>query len=162
MPATVPVKAELTKLTAQVPLAGKVGRRGAAVYALDGRLNDSFRAVNLLLEKGVAVRRVSQPLVRDAGATLRAGDFLVDGAGGGAAAIADVAKQTGVDFVALKSDVKQGAYAIKKPRIAMYQRYYGGNMDEGWTRFTLEMFEFPYKSVFDAEIKKGGLKRTTT
>jgi hypothetical protein len=40
----------------------------------------------------------------------------------------------------------------------MYQRYYGGNMDEGWTRFTLEMFAFPYKSVFDAEIKKGGLE----
>ena len=70
-----------------------------------------------------------------------------------------MAKQTGVDFTALKSDVKQrAAYAIKKPRIAMYQRYYGGNMDEGWTRFTLEMFGFPYKSVFDAEIKKGGLE----
>ena len=69
-----------------------------------------------------------------------------------------MAKQTGVDFTALKSDVKNGAYAIKKPRIAMYQRYYGGNMDEGWTRFTLEMFAFPYKSVFDAEIKKGGLE----
>ena len=54
--------------------------------------------------------------------------------------------------------MKNGAYAIKKPRIAMYQRYYGGNMDEGWTRFTLEMFAFPYKSVFDAEIKKGGLE----
>jgi hypothetical protein len=158
--ATVPVKAELTKLTAHVPLAGKVGARpstSAAAYVLDGRLNDSFRAVNLLLDKGVAVRRVSRPS-SDTGATLRAGDFLVDAAASGATAIADVAKQTGVDFIALNGDVKQGAYAIKKPRIAMYQRYYGGNMDEGWTRFTLEMFAFPYKSVFDAEIKKGGLE----
>jgi hypothetical protein len=39
----------------------------------------------------------------------------------------------------------------------MYQRYYGGNMDEGWTRFTLEQFGFPYKSLFDAEIKAGNL-----
>ncbi len=71
--ATVPVKTDLTKLTAHVPLAGKVGTaHGAAVYALDGRLNDSFRAVNMLLEKGVAVRRVSQRS-SDAGATLRAG-----------------------------------------------------------------------------------------
>ena len=65
--ATVPVKAELTKLTAHVPLAGKVGdgrHASAAVYALDGRLNDSFRAVNMLLEKGVAVRRVSQRAIR--------------------------------------------------------------------------------------------------
>jgi hypothetical protein len=47
---------------------------------------------------------------------------------------------------------------VKKPRIGMYQRYYGGNMDEGWTRFLLEMFAFPYTSLMDAEIKKGNLK----
>jgi hypothetical protein len=39
----------------------------------------------------------------------------------------------------------------------MYQRYWGGNMDEGWTRFLLEQFAFPYATVMDAEIKKGGL-----
>jgi hypothetical protein len=39
----------------------------------------------------------------------------------------------------------------------MYQRFGGGNMDEGWTRLTLEQFQFPYTSVFDPEIKKGGL-----
>jgi hypothetical protein len=30
-------------------------------------------------------------------------------------------------------------------------------MDEGWTRFLLEMFAFPYTSLMDAEIKKGNL-----
>lgn len=39
----------------------------------------------------------------------------------------------------------------------MYQRYRGGNMDEGWTRFLLETFSFPYTSIKDAEIKKGKL-----
>jgi len=39
----------------------------------------------------------------------------------------------------------------------MYQRFGGGNMDEGWTRLMLEQFNFPYTSVFDPEIKKGGL-----
>jgi hypothetical protein len=39
----------------------------------------------------------------------------------------------------------------------MYQRYYGGNMDEGWTRLVLEKFSFPYTSLMDAEIKKGNL-----
>jgi len=40
----------------------------------------------------------------------------------------------------------------------MYQRYGGGNIDEGWTRFVLEEFKFPYKSIFDPEIKAGNLK----
>ncbi len=39
----------------------------------------------------------------------------------------------------------------------MYQRYWGGNMDEGWTRLLLEQFGFPYTTLMDAEIKKGGL-----
>jgi hypothetical protein len=39
----------------------------------------------------------------------------------------------------------------------MYQRYSGGSLDEGRTRWLLEQFRFPYASVLDAEIKKGGL-----
>jgi hypothetical protein len=46
---------------------------------------------------------------------------------------------------------------MKRLRVGMYQRYGGGNMDEGWTRFVLEQFSFPYTSVMDAEIKKGNL-----
>jgi hypothetical protein len=39
----------------------------------------------------------------------------------------------------------------------MYQRYRGGNIDEGWTRWLLEQFGYPYTSLMDAEIKKGNL-----
>jgi hypothetical protein len=39
----------------------------------------------------------------------------------------------------------------------MYQRYGGGNIDEGWTRLVLEQFNFPYASIFDPEIKAGNL-----
>jgi len=39
----------------------------------------------------------------------------------------------------------------------MYQRYYGGNIDEGWTRLLLEDFEFEYTSLFDRHILEGDL-----
>jgi hypothetical protein len=32
-------------------------------------------------------------------------------------------------------------------------------MDEGWTRWVLEQYEIPHKSVFDKEIRKGDLNR---
>ena len=51
----------------------------------------------------------------------------------------------------------KGTHDVKRLRIGMYQRYLGGNMDEGWTRWLLERFAFPYTSLFDAEIKNGGL-----
>jgi hypothetical protein len=41
----------------------------------------------------------------------------------------------------------------------MYQRYNGGNMDEGWTRFIFEEFKQPYTSLFDAELKAGNLSQ---
>jgi hypothetical protein len=48
-------------------------------------------------------------------------------------------------------------YEIRKPRVAMYQRYGGGNMDEGWTRLTFEQFNVPYTSIMDTELKAGDL-----
>jgi len=144
------VKGDFAKLTAPIVSAGKVATKAPLGYVIDGRLNDSFRAVNLLWDKGVAVRRV------DAAADgLRPGDWLLPA--GSEAVITDIARQTGVDFNALKADVKQGAHEAKRLRIGMYQRYRGGNMDEGWTRWTFEQWGFPFTQVYDAEILKGNL-----
>ena len=67
-----------------------------------------------------------------------------------------MAKATGVDFAPLKAEPK-AAHDLKRMRIGMYQRYRGGNMDEGWTRWIFEQFAFQFKNVYDAEIKKGNL-----
>jgi hypothetical protein len=39
----------------------------------------------------------------------------------------------------------------------MYQRYNGGNADEGWTRLLFEDFNQPYHTIFDPELKQGTL-----
>jgi len=141
--------AGLTEVVAAIQPAGQVSR-GANGYVIDGRLNDAFRAVNLLWDKNVRVRRVSRPA-----AGVRPGDFVVTSAPD--AVVQDVARQTGVDIGALATDVSQSSYEVRRLRIGMYQRYHGGNMDEGWTRWLLEQWGFPYKSLFDAEIKAGNL-----
>jgi len=147
-PVDEPVQTDAEKLTAEVPVEGRLAP-GAALYALDGRLNDSFRAVNLLLDSGAVVRRLHAPWRER-----KAGDFLVSGA---EAALREAARRTGVDFTALSEDPGAQARPLERLRVAMYQRYWGGNMDEGWTRLLLEQYGFPYKSVMDAEVKKGGL-----
>jgi hypothetical protein len=70
-----------------------------------------------------------------------------------------VAKDTGVDFHALRSGPKVKKHEIKQLRVGMYQRYYGGNIEEGWNRFTLEQFNFPYTTIKDNDIKKGELNK---
>ncbi len=133
----------------QIQVSGKI-ETGGKGYVLDGRLNASFKAVNLLVEKGIPVERIDKTIQG-----LNPGDFIVYK--GPEAVIEDVAKQTGVDFMALTDEISDGIHKVKQPRVGMYQRYYGGNMDEGWTRFLLEMFAFPYSSLMDSEIKKGNL-----
>jgi hypothetical protein len=85
---------------------------------------------------------------------VRPGDFLV--AEAPEALAREIAGQTGVDFSPLPG-APPASYALRPQRIAMYQRYGGGNMDEGWTRFLLEQWEFPYTSLMDAEIERGNL-----
>ncbi len=149
-PVSEKISADLVKLTAKVPLVGATAPSAPSGYVLDGRGNDAFRAVNLLLDKGVAVRRAG---AASADGSVRAGDFLV-----ASGDVTGIAKQSGVDFVALKAPVTSGAYEIHKPRIAMYQRYGGGNMDEGWTRLLFEQFNVTSKPLMDAELKGAGLE----
>jgi hypothetical protein len=149
-----PVESAVTAPTVVVasPIApAGVVTAGAHGYVLDGRLNASFEAVNLLWNEGVQVQRA----VRD-GAGVMAGDFIVPSSVSAGLA-STVAASTGVDFRALEADAAAVTRSLRRQRVGMYQRYYGGNMDEGWTRWLLEDFKFPYTTLMDAEIRAGNL-----
>jgi hypothetical protein len=146
------VEAELTPAVTAVDPSGTVSR-GRNGYVLDGRLNDAFEAVNRLFAAGASVRRAS-----GAGDGFRPGDFLV-GPVVDAASVAEIVEETGVDFMPLNSDPTASSYPLTPQRIGMYKRYLGGNMDEGWTRWLLEDFAFPYTSIMDADILAGNLER---
>lgn len=150
-----PVKSKIEgnfpTVTAVIKPTGQV-TKGKFGYVLEGKANDSFTALNLLWNNKANVRRVTK-----AGNGLEAGDFVV-------ASIADntanqIAKQTGVNFRALESDVTADTKPVNRQRIALFQRYLGGNMDEGWTRLLLEKFEFPYTTLMDKELKAGELDK---
>jgi hypothetical protein len=149
-PVDEPLEASLEVLKAPVKASGELTKSSHG-YVLDGRLNDSFRAANLLFDKSLSLRRVDK-----AGNGLRPGDFLVPA--GRETELESIARETGVDFKPLSAAVADGVHETGRLRIAMYQRYGGGNIDEGWSRFVLEEFQFPYKSIFDPEIKAGNLK----
>lgn len=143
------VTASLTKLSAPVNPPGTVAS-GASTYVLDGDLNDSFRAANLLLKSGATVKRA-----KTATGGAKAGDFIVSGVSAGTAG--QVATTTGVSFAAASGVSDAATYTVKAPRVGMLKRYRGGNIDEGWTRFLLETFDFNQTALMDAEIKAGNL-----
>jgi hypothetical protein len=134
--------------------AGTVVGRSTTGYVFDGRLNDSFKAANILLSKGVTVRRIDEALQVD-DHWFPPGSFI--SSADAENVLKEIAREQGITFYALEKGVDVAVHEVKQPRIAMYQRFYGGNMDEGWTRLLLEQFSFPYTTVKDDEVKKGGL-----
>jgi hypothetical protein len=47
-------------------------------------------------------------------------------------------------------------FPIRAPRVAMYQSW-TSNMDEGWTRLVFDRYEFPYKTLHNADVQAGKL-----
>ncbi|MCX8169373.1 MAG: M14 family metallopeptidase [Candidatus Methanomethylicia archaeon] len=126
-------------------------------YMLDCRLNDSFAVVNVLLTSGFKVFRVLSE-VNVSGKILPVGSFYIPIQDG----ILDKLKEVSVEFhipvYSLTSELNVDVVEIKLARIGIYQRYYGGNMDEGWTRWLLEYFRFPVQIIKDDDIKSGAVK----
>lgn len=130
---------------------GKVDPRGNT-YIFDGRLNDSFIAVNLLQNKQIEVKRLTGSYEGH-----NPGDFIVRT--DDKTVLEKIAQKLGVSFSQLNKLPADGIVTLEKKRLGMYRRYYGGNMDEGWTRLLLDRFEFPYNTLRDAVIKKGNLNK---
>lgn len=126
--------------------------KGKNGYVLAGSSNDSFTALNLLWNNKVKVSRVTK-----AGNGLQPGDFIVSALSNNLAN--QIAKQTGVSFKALDIDASGQSQPVSRQRIALFQRYLGGNIDEGWSRLLLEKFEFPYTTLMDKELKAGELNK---
>jgi len=151
-PVSIPVDASAFRILKTLDEYSARVDKGSKGYVLDGRLNDSFTAVNLLMNEKIKVKRVTE-----FGNGLNAGDFIVP-ANAKASVLSKVSKQTGVAFEALEVNATASS-DMKRQRIALFQRYLGGNMDEGWTRLLLENFEFPYTTIMDKEVLGGDLSK---
>ena len=126
----------------------------AATYAIDTRANDAFIAVNRLLAARETVERTSVPLSVGA-SQWPAGTFLVSGTGASRARLEESLKGLAVRVEAAQRP-SSGTVRLGAARVGVYHAW-GGNMDEGWTRWLLEQFEFPYVGVHDEDIRAGKL-----
>ncbi|UCH02711.1 MAG: peptidase M14 family protein, partial [Candidatus Bathyarchaeota archaeon] len=135
---------------------GIVVGRSITGYIFDGRFNDSFKATNMLLSKGITVQRIDEALQVDEH-WFPSGSFIVSA--NAETVLNKIAREHGIIFYALEQGVDVAVYEVDQSRIAMYQRFYGGNVDEGWTRLILEQFGFPYTTIKDDEVKNDRLSK---
>jgi hypothetical protein len=77
-----------------------------------------------------------------------------------------VAKEFGLNVAATQPPSTAGdpldasSLVLRKPRIGLYSPWTGGNMDEGWTRWVLEQYEFAPTELHNVDIRRGGLRQS--
>jgi len=142
-----PFKADLEKVEKiELPRTKLPAPDGKTTYLLTSDSDNAFRAVNRLLKAGVRVKRFNTPTKYDT-RDYAAGAFLIPEEG--AAKIADLGLNlvpTGMRFP------NADGITLSAPRIGIYVSYVP-SMDEGWTRWVLEQFEFPYTRIYDKDVR---------
>jgi len=131
----------------------------AKSYVIDPRINESYKLVNLLLSNGVDVYRIFEEVNID-GLNIPAGGFYIEYSDQIYEILKKVSSETLVQPVHLSKPLDSANMKkVSLKRIGIYQRFYGGNMEEGWTKLVLEEFSFPYTQVRDQSIKTGELDK---
>lgn len=145
------LRASLRALDKVVPPPGRLEGSGTAFY-FDHRSNASFRALNRIFKEGASVALLKKE-ARLGDAVMEAGSFVASG----------ISQQK---MQAIAEDLSLRVYAgrspgdaatpLKNPRIGLYHSYVA-NIDEGWTSWLLDQFEFAYREVRNDEIRAGHL-----
>ena len=125
-----------------------------AVYAIPDHGSPNLVTLRYAL-KDVAIQIAEKPFTA-AGSSFPAGTFLVP-----ASAVADLkplAKNLGLDVIALAANPKVAAHESKLPRLAIFSTW-AGTQDVGWVRYTFDQYKVPYDLIFKERVLQGDLAR---
>ena len=131
------------------PPPGGVEGQGDRVFVLTHTENNSAIAVNRLLAAGATVQWSAEPF-QAIGRDWPAGTFIVEDVG--RPAVQALGAQLGLRFHARREAPAVARHRLRAPRIGLYKGF-TGNMPEGWTRWILEQYEFPYENVSNHDIQ---------
>ena len=136
---------------------------GVEAHAMTIPLTPEFRRG---LEPITSVKGLAAPFTHSANASLRAVNQIL-AAKGTVSFAGDEISVTNFDKAKLDAILaanrlrsvatKEAGKPVKAARIALY-RSWNANMDEGWTRWIFEQFDFPFTSAYNPDIIGGHLK----
>ncbi|HJU41856.1 MAG TPA: M14 family metallopeptidase [Vicinamibacterales bacterium] len=130
--------------------------RRADYYVIEGRGNAASIAINRLLRTGARVSFLSSPLAV-LGYTYQPGSILVAEAKGVRDTVDAIAREFGLRATASSGRAPADARPLGRARVGLYKPWVE-SIDEGWTRWLLEQYEFEFANITDADIRKGGLQ----
>lgn len=151
-----PLTVKMEKVEKIVPPPGEISGKGTARYILGHETNASLIAVSRLMKAGAQVSWAKREFSVK-GNSYPVGTIIINPLKVTYNKIRELAKELSLKFVAVNNLPRIPSLKLKPIYIGLY-RSWVPNMDEGFTRWLLDNYEFPYENVYDADIKAGNLR----
>jgi hypothetical protein len=126
---------------------------GSGNFMFSNKDNLSALAVNRLQKAGYAVGKLKADYN-----DFSAGSFVVKGKRNLKNEVSKLSKELGIDFKGANSIDNSKIIELNKIKVGLYKSWQA-NMDEGWTRWMLEQFEFDIDTLHNKDIKNGKLSQ---
>ncbi|MGB6160834.1 MAG: hypothetical protein WBH45_21260, partial [Acidobacteriaceae bacterium] len=123
-----------------------------AAFVLSHQSNSSFRVINDVLAAGGSVSFAQDEVKTPEG--MEKGAIVVSGIS--RASIGDLSKKYSISAVAADK-APEHLIAVHKARVGLY-RPWDASIDEGWTRWILEQYGYAPISLYNADMRSGGLR----
>jgi hypothetical protein len=149
-----PAMSRLTKAT--IPASRVWGESRPSYWLVEARGNAGAIAINRLVAAGASPLWAAAP-IQAGGFTYAAGSLVVPYLDTLEPVIGRVSRELGLRADGVRAKLPQPARAIGRARVALHKPW-GENVDEGWTRWLLDTYEFRYTSIADADIRAGNLR----
>jgi hypothetical protein len=114
-------------------------------YVVEARGNGGSIAINRMLAAGLSPSWRSD------------GSVIVPASRAARVIVARVASELGLPVTGRRGRPPAGLTPIPRARVALYKPWVD-NIDEGWTRWLLEQYEFPHSNITDADVRRGDLR----
>lgn len=137
--------------------AQKARMPNGSYFLVDGSGNGASIAANRLLKLGARVAWSSAPVLLQ-GVSYPTGALVVADVAGVRPVIAGISQQLGLRVAAIVGPLPRDLRQIGRARVGLYKSWVA-NPDEGWTRWLLEQYEFPFATLTDADIRRGSLRK---
>jgi len=130
--------------------------RRPSYYLVEARGNGGAIAANRLLAARLDPAWLTGELdVR--GFKYEPGSLVVPASPSAPSVLEKIASQLGLRVDGVTGKPPAGVRRVARARVGLYKSWVE-NTDEGWTRWLLEQYEFPYRSINDAEVRAGNLR----
>jgi len=136
--------------------AGNVAGSAGFGYAIDARENLTATVINRLQKAGEKISIVQEPFVDGKNNFVR-GTFIIEKGSQTQSRINDLTKDLGVSFTGI-STKPNASKPLKKIKVGLYKSW-DASIDEGWTRWVLEQFEFDLDTLHNSDIKGKDLSK---